>query len=97
MALSEDDVRHIAELARLGLSDVEVKKFTVQLSNVLEYVEQLNEVDTSTVEPTSQVTGLTNVSREDAVQPKVTREELLACSPLSIVDHQIQVKSVFEE
>ena len=61
------DVDRVAKLARLPLTDDEKKLFASQLSSVLSYVAKLNEVDTNNVEPTAQVTGLTNVFREDAV------------------------------
>lgn len=92
--LTDDDVRHIAKLARLKLSDAEVKKFTKEMDSILRYVEMLNEVNTENVEPTAQVTGLTNVFREDIVKPsEATTEELLACSPLPIVNNQIETFS----
>ena len=59
--ITEKEVRHVAKLARIALTDEEVKKFTSQLSKVLGYMEILNEVDTSKVLETSQVTGLKNV------------------------------------
>ena len=93
-ALTPAQVRHIAKLARLKLSDAEVEKFSKELTSILQYIEKLNEVDTSNVEPTAQVTGLTNVFREDTiVTGGPTREELLGCSPLPIIDDQIQTPS----
>lgn len=92
--LSDDDVRHIAKLARLKVSDAEVKKFAKELSSILQYIEMLSELDTEKVEPTAQVTGLTNVFREDVVRPsEATTEELLGCSPLPIVNDQIETFS----
>lgn len=67
--LTKDEVLHVAKLAQLKLSDSEVKKFLPQLSSVVDFIGQLNEVDTKGVEPTAQVTGLTNVFREDLVDP----------------------------
>lgn len=97
MELSQEQVRHIAKLARLGLTDDEVKKFSTQLTNILQYVEVLNEVDTTGVEMTNQVTGLKNVMREDVVgQDWVSREALLASSELPVEQDQIRVKPVFE-
>ena len=61
------DVKHVARLANLPLSSDEEEKYSKQLSEILEYVDQLNEVDTSSVEPTYNVTGLNNVTREDAL------------------------------
>lgn len=95
MSLSHDQVRHIAQLARLNLTDEEIDKFSGQLSNIFEYVEQLNEVDTEGVEPTSQVTGLENVTREDEVSTFCDPQALLECSPLPVEKDQIKVKSVF--
>lgn len=93
-SLTADEVRHIAKLARLKLSDEEVKKFTKEMDAILRYIEMLNEVNTENVEPTAQVTGLTNVFREDIVKPsEATTEELLACSPLPIVNNQIETFS----
>lgn len=101
MKLTKQQVQHVATLARLGLSDAEIEKFQGQLSNILEYVEQLNEVNTEGIEPTAQVTGLLNVTREDAVldsqggQRLAAPAELLNCSPLPRERNQIKVKNVF--
>ena len=95
MMLSHDQVRHIAQLARLNLTDDEVIKFAMQLSAIFEYVDLLNEVDTEGIEPTSQVTGLENVTRVDEIEQWCDPAELLACSPLPIEKNQIKVKSVF--
>jgi aspartyl-tRNA(Asn)/glutamyl-tRNA(Gln) amidotransferase subunit C len=66
--LSKADVLHVAKLAKLDLSDAEVKKFLPQLSNVVEHIGELSKVDTSGVEPTSQTTGLENIFREDEIK-----------------------------
>ncbi len=63
--LSVGQVEHIAELARIELTEKEKEKFTKDLSSILDYVEKLNQIDTSEVEPIAQVTGLENVMRED--------------------------------
>ncbi|MFA7278352.1 MAG: Asp-tRNA(Asn)/Glu-tRNA(Gln) amidotransferase subunit GatC [Candidatus Gracilibacteria bacterium] len=97
MQLTTEQVRHIAKLARLGLSDQEVKTLSTQLTNILQYVEILGEVDTESVLPTNQVTGLTNVSRSDALHGAwVSREDLLGCSELPVELDQIRVKPVIE-
>ena len=72
------DVAHIAKLANLPLNPEEKEKFEKQLSEILTYVEKLNEVDTTNVEPTSQVTGLENVTREDETRPSLSQEESLS-------------------
>ena len=94
MSLTPAQVRHIAKLARLEISDAEVEKYARELSAILEYVEQLKEVDTKGVEPTAQVTGQTNVLREDAIENKgITTDALLGTSPLPIVEQQIETPS----
>ncbi len=65
MSLNSDQVKHIAKLSRIQLTDEEVEKYRTQLSAVLGYIEQLNELDTSSVLPTVNTTGLMNVLRED--------------------------------
>lgn len=67
--LTNDQVMHVAKLAQLQLSEAEIKEYKEQLSEVLDYVEQLQEVDTDNIEPTAQTTGLTNIFREDQVDP----------------------------
>lgn len=89
-ALSKDQVRHIAKLARLRLTDAEVKKFSTELTQILQYVDMLSEVDTKGVEPLAQVTGQANVFRDDALWlSPASPDSLLATSPLPIADHQI--------
>ena len=97
MSLSQDQVRHIAKLARLELSDQEISKFSGQLNTVFQYMEVLNEADTRDLEITSQVTGLENVTREDTVCEFVGRDELLACSELAVEQNQIRVKPAIEQ
>ena len=92
--LTADQVRHIAKLARLGLTEEEIGKFAGQLDNILTYVAKLNEVDTSDVAATSQVTGLQNVLREDKEKRFSNQEELLGCTELPVVQDQIKVQSV---
>lgn len=95
MSLSPDQVRHIAQLARLQLSDDEVKKFATQLTDILQYVDILGEADVANVEPTAQVTGLMNVMRDDVIRPageKCDKQSLLACTELPVERDQIRVK-----
>lgn len=92
--LSKDDVRHIAKLARLRLTDEEVAKLATQLTSILQYVDMLKEVNTDGVPPTAQVTGIVNAFREDTVRKDgVAPDDLLATSPLPIIDHQISANS----
>lgn len=95
--LSEEEVKHVAKLARIALTDKEVKKFSKQLSNVLDYMEILNEIDTKELEATNQVTGLTNVMEKDEIKSsQSTREELLNCSELPVDSKQVRVLSVIK-
>jgi len=66
--LTREDVLKLARLARLELSEAEIAEYSEELSSILEYVEQLQSVDVSGLEPTNQVTGLTNVTRKDEVR-----------------------------
>lgn len=81
MKLSAEEVAKIARLARLKLTPEETKRFQEQLSEVLVYMEQLNEVNTVGVEPTAQVTGLQNVLADDMAKDSGIQDELLALSP----------------
>lgn len=75
------DVEHVAKLARLELTDEEKELYTKQLGAVLEYVNQMNEVDTSKIEPMTQVVDFVNVMREDKVVYEQTKEELMKNAP----------------
>ena len=66
--LTRDDILKLAKLSRLQLSEDEIKQFTEEIGSILHYVEQLQSVDLSGYEPTSQVTGLVNVMRHDEVK-----------------------------
>jgi aspartyl-tRNA(Asn)/glutamyl-tRNA(Gln) amidotransferase subunit C len=79
--LTADDVRSVAHLARLKLSDEEVERFTQQLGDVLTYVEQLNEVDTAAVEPMAHAIELSNVLRADEPRESLPRDAALANAP----------------
>ena len=82
--LSKDDILKLARLARLRLSEAEVEKYQKELSAILEYVAHLDAVDTTGLEPTSQVTGLTNVARKDEViDYNMTQKQLLQNVPLT--------------
>jgi aspartyl-tRNA(Asn)/glutamyl-tRNA(Gln) amidotransferase subunit C len=84
MPLTEKDVRYVAELAHLELTEEEVKKFLPQLDSILEYVQKLNELDTSAIEPMAQVTypGSENASlRADVPRKTFSQEEALANAP----------------
>jgi len=80
--ITKKEVEHVAKLARLELSEEEKAKFTVQFSNILDYFNQLSEVNTENVEPMTQAIPMVNVMREDKVQLPYTRDEILANAPL---------------
>ncbi len=76
-----DQVRHAAKLARLSLPDEKLGKFTVQLEAILEYVDKINEVDMTGIEPMAHALAMSNVLREDVVQPSLPVEKVLANAP----------------
>jgi aspartyl-tRNA(Asn)/glutamyl-tRNA(Gln) amidotransferase subunit C len=75
------DVRHVAKLARIALSEEEVTRFGEQLGNLLEHVNVLSELDTASIPATAQVVELRNVERPDDVRPCLDRETVLAMAP----------------
>ena len=75
------DVEHVAKLARLELTEEEKELYTKQLGDVLKYVDQMNEVNTSNVKPMTQVIDFVNVMREDEVHYDNTKEELMSNAP----------------
>jgi aspartyl-tRNA(Asn)/glutamyl-tRNA(Gln) amidotransferase subunit C len=75
------DVEHVAKLARLELTEEEKELYTKQLGDVLKYVDQMNEVDTSNVKPMCQVVDFVNVMREDEVVHDISREDLMSNAP----------------
>jgi len=97
MKLGKKEIQHIANLARLELTEAELKKYGSQLSDVLNYIDQLKEVDTANIEPTAQVTGLENVLREDVIEDwdAEERNKALKQSP-ELEDGQVKVRRVLE-
>jgi aspartyl-tRNA(Asn)/glutamyl-tRNA(Gln) amidotransferase subunit C len=81
MKITTEDVKHIANLSRLYLSDNEIETFSGQLSSIIEYVEQLNSLDTSNIEPTSHVIPLNNVMRDDIPAASLPVEDALKNAP----------------
>jgi aspartyl-tRNA(Asn)/glutamyl-tRNA(Gln) amidotransferase subunit C len=81
MKLSYEQVRHIAWLARLGLSEEEVEKFSLQLSNIMENFEILKQVDTESVPPATHTIPLQNVFRKDTATESYPRAEILSNAP----------------
>jgi aspartyl-tRNA(Asn)/glutamyl-tRNA(Gln) amidotransferase subunit C len=92
--LSRDDVLKLAQLSRLKLTDDEIERFRVDLSSILEYVEKLDSVDVSGLEPTYQVTGLKNIMRMDEpIDYGYETKDLLKNAP-AVQDNQFKVKRV---
>lgn len=81
MSIDRATVDYVARLSRLALTDEERDRFAGQLSSILEYCAQLNELATDDVEPTSSVVAMTNVARDDAVRPSLPRDDVLAAAP----------------
>ena len=81
MKISKEEVKETAELARLEFSDYELEKFTGQLGRILDYIEDLNELDTEKIEPTSHVLEISTPLREDEVNQLITVEEALKNAP----------------
>ena len=81
MGVTLHDVEHVAALARLEFTAAEKEKFTHQLNAILTYIEKLNEIDTSQVEPLSQVISLENIFRDDTARPSFPRDEMLKNAP----------------
>ena len=84
--ISEDEVRYVANLARLGLTDDEVKKMSEQLGAILDSVEQIGELDLRDVSPTANALSLTNVFRPDELRGELSREEALSTAPDPVDD-----------
>lgn len=77
LKLTSEEVKHVAQLAKLELTPKELKKFQSQLLQVLNYVSQLQKIETVKTKPTSQVTGLENVFRLDEIKPSLRQKEVL--------------------
>lgn len=94
MPITKEEIKHIAELARLKLSDEEIIKLGSELGAILDYINQLNEVDTKNIEPTSQVSGLSDVWREDEVKDWDREEVSAALSQGELKNAQLKVKRI---
>ncbi len=95
MKLSREKVEHIAELARLSLSEEEKALYQEQLSAILEYFERLQELDTEAIPPTATVLPLRSVMRADEPQPPFPREDILANAP-AVEEGCFKVPAVLE-
>lgn len=96
MELSREEVRRIAELAKLELTDDEVALYAGQLTHILQYFRKLQEVDTSHIPPTASVLPLSNVFRDDTPAPPLTPAQVIANAQTAL-DDQFLVSSVLED
>lgn len=94
-SLTADEVRYVARLANLHLTDDEVEKYRHQLTGILQHVRSLQEVDTSGVEPTGHATNSMTVLRDDEAAPPLEREEVLGNAPATSGEF-IRVRAVME-
>ena len=81
MSIGREQVEYVANLSRIWLDEEEKDTFARQLADIVSYIDKLNELDTSDVEPLTNVSGLTNVFREDKLRPSFERDDMLRNSP----------------
>ncbi len=94
--LTTEEVRHIATLARIGMTDEDIEKMRAEMSHILENFDVLDQVDTEGVEPTGHSVDLASVMREDRARPSCPRDEMLANTPLREGPF-VRVKAVLED
>ncbi|MGE3076931.1 MAG: Asp-tRNA(Asn)/Glu-tRNA(Gln) amidotransferase subunit GatC [Dehalococcoidia bacterium] len=95
MALTSEEVLHIARLARIALTEADVQRFTAQLSGILDHFTALSAVDTEGLEPTAHPLPLSNVMRDDLVSPSLSQDAALANAPRT-EDGYVRVRAVLE-
>ncbi len=93
--ISKEQVKHVAHLARLAITEEEAEMFTTQLDAIIGFAEQLNELNTENIEPTSHVLNMKNVMREDVPEQGLNREEVMKNAP-DHQDGQVRVPSILE-
>jgi aspartyl-tRNA(Asn)/glutamyl-tRNA(Gln) amidotransferase subunit C len=96
MALTRDEVLHVARLARVGLTDEDVTRFQIQLSQILDHFDVLRRIDTENIPPTTHTLPLEGVMAADEPGPSLSREDVLANAPLEH-DGYLRVRAVLEE
>ena len=94
MPITKEEIKHLAELSRLKLSEAEIIKFGGELEAILNYINQLNEVDTTKVKPTSQVSGLSDVWRADEAKNWDSLEVAASLNQAEIENDQLKVKRI---
>ena len=95
MSITREDVQHIAELAKLRLTEAEEARYQEQLSAILDYAARLNALDTSAISPTATVLPLRSVMRDDVARPSPSADEMLANAPAR-VDQAFEVRAVLD-
>jgi aspartyl-tRNA(Asn)/glutamyl-tRNA(Gln) amidotransferase subunit C len=95
MLLTREQVEHVAELAKLGLSEAEIELYREQLSAILEYAAILQQLDTEAIPPTATVLPLCNVMRADQPAASLSQEDALANAP-AVADGHFRVRSILE-
>ncbi|GEL76702.1 Asp-tRNA(Asn)/Glu-tRNA(Gln) amidotransferase subunit GatC [Tenuibacillus multivorans] len=93
--ISKDQVKHVANLARLAITEDEAEKYSEQLSDIIDFAEQLNELDTTNVEPTTHVLDMKNVLRKDEPKEWISKEDALKNAP-DKQDGQFRVPSILD-
>jgi len=96
MSLTKSEIQHIAGLARIKLTEKEEGKMAEDLGAVLGYIDRLNKIDTASVEPAAQITGLENIFRKDETGREVDRQAIIDQFPHRKDDY-LKVKAVFEK
>lgn len=96
MKLTPDQVKKVAKLSNLPIGEDELEKYSQQLSKILDYIDQLNTADTKDIEPTFNVSGLSNITRKDEVDKSLSQEEALKNAP-NKKNGFFVTKGVFEE
>lgn len=81
MSVSKEDVKHIANLSKLNLTDEELEKYTTQLSDIVNFANELSNIDVEGVKPTAHILDIKNVFRKDEVETSYDREEILKNAP----------------
>ena len=94
--LTKSDVQHVADLAKLDLTEDEIKKFLPQLSEIVDHISELQKVDTEGVTPTSQTTGLTNVLRDDVIKPSSINQDEALSGTDNIYNGMFKVPAILE-
>ena len=92
--LTTDQVQHIANLARIQIDAQELPKYATELSHILDFFKDLQEVDTQDVLPTAQVTGLQSVTREDIIEMSEIETDLLNCTPHTVEDNMVRLPRI---